>query len=171
MNKDEIRALRSGTRRGGPGGGSVSRQHGVIERRTEIREGVEYQVEVLAPESFPSPRTGPRGKGKFGSYANPKIRSVAGPGSGSGLWTGSQGDQTLLNSCMRDTRAARIWKRKHGSLVAAPWQVLGRRALYRAVAAARSFEAEYCPVYEQQHVLEEFDEDLTTFLERERGAE
>jgi hypothetical protein len=144
------------------GGGRKARPTGVARVETEIRDGVEFRKEVLHPESFPATR---RGRGKVAAYAAPKPKWVVGRGSGSGLWTGSQGDITLLNCVRRDTRAATKWALKHGSLVDAPWQVIGKRALFSAVRAARTFEEESCPPWEVAHVLEDLDEDLARIMD------
>jgi hypothetical protein len=127
----------------------------------EIRDGVEFRVEVHAPESFPSSK---RGKGKVGKYATPKPRTVEESGSGSGLWTGTNIDRTLLNSCRRHTARATRWAKDHGSLVDAPWEVIGKRALFQAVRAARVFEEENCPPWEVAHVLDDWDMDLDELL-------
>lgn len=154
--------------RGGLGGGSIGRPHGVIDRRVEKIDGKDYLVEVVAPESFPARRTGGPGRGKVGKYATPKPRTVEnGGGSGSGLWTGSQGDTTLRNATLRHTARATRWAEKHGSLADAPWEIIGLRNLRRAVRAARDFEAENCPVYEQAHVIDDLIEDLNRELRRE----
>lgn len=151
--------------RGGRGGGSIGRPHGVIRTDEIERDGTIFTVEVYAPEGFPAER---RGNGRIGKYATPKMRTVEnGGGSGSGIWTGSQGDQTLLNATMRHTVRATNWAEKFGSLADAPWEVIGKRALFRAVRAARDFEAENCPVHEQAHVLEDLIED---FEELSRNA-
>lgn len=144
-------------------GGRPSRAHGVTSVRTEKIGDDEFTVEVHAPESFPARR---RGNGRVGKYANPKPQTLAGRGASSGVWTGSQGDQTQLNACMSHTKAATAWAEKHGSLIDAPARVLGRRALIRAVRAARDFRTENCPVYDQAHVMDDLDEDLAR-LERE----
>jgi hypothetical protein len=153
---------------GGSGGrgGRVARPKGVVARSSETRDGVEFQVETLAPESFPRTK---RGKGRVGKYATPKPRTVEGAGSGSGLWTGTNIDRTLLNSCRRDTVRAARWAKEFGSLVDAPWEVIGKRALFRAVRAARDFEAENCPAWEVQHVLDDWDMDLSELLEGRDG--
>ena len=148
------------------GGGREARPRGVARTDFEIRDGVEYRVEVLHPESFPPAR---RGRGKVAGYATPKPKTVAGRGSGSGLWTGSQGDTTLLNCVLRHTVAATKYAKRHGSLVNAPWHVLGKTNLIRAVRAARTWEEEYCPVYDQAHVLEDLDEDLKKILDEING--
>jgi hypothetical protein len=175
MTEDEIAlaeieaVLLSTTRRGGAGGGTRARPHGVIRRTTEERDGKLYEVEVLAPESFPSRR---RGKGRVAKYATPKPRTVEnGGGSGSGLWTGSQGDQTLRNATLRHTVRATKWARKHGDLLNAPWEVIGRTNLYRAVRAARDFEAENCPVYERAHVIDDYLADLEELIRDEERRE
>lgn len=144
--------------RGGPNGGSIGRPHGVIDRTVEVIDGREYLVEVFAPESFPRRRTG---NGRVGKYATPKPMTVVnGGGSGSGIWTGSQGDTTLRNACLRHTARATKWAEKHGSLIDAPWEVIGLRNLRRAVRAARDFEAENCPVYDQAHVIDDLLDDI-----------
>ena len=150
------------------GGGREARPRGVARTDFEILDGVEYRVEVLHPESFPPAR---RGKGKVASYATPKPKTVAGRGSGSGLWTGSQGDTTLRNCCRRDTRAAAKWAKKYGSLVDAPWNVIGKRALFAAVRAVRVYEEEACPPWEIAHVLEDWDEDLLRIMDEINGVE
>ena len=146
---------------GGATGGR-GRPRGVIRRDFETIDGVDFYVEEIAPESFPPAR---RGKGKVGKYAAPKPRTVEAAGSGSGLWTGSQGDQTLLNTCLPHTKAAMKFAAEHGSLVDAPWQVIGITALKRAVRAARVFEEENCPPWEVQHVIDDWDEDLKAIME------
>lgn len=145
--------LANPTRRGGSGGGTVARPHGVVRTETEERDGKLYEVEYLAPESFPARR---RGRGRVAKYATPKPRTVEnGGGSGSGLWTGSQGDTTLRNATLRHTVRATKWALKHGDLYDAPWDVIGLTNLYRGVRAARDFEAESCPVYERAHVVDD----------------
>lgn len=177
MTEDEIAfaeiaaatELLSTTKRGGFGGGTRARAHGVIRRTEEYRDGKLYEVEVLAPESFPKKR---RGRGLVGKYATPKMRTVEnGGGSGSGLWTGSQGDTTLLNSALRHTVRATKWARKYGDLYDAPWDVIGITNLYRGVRAARDFEAENCPVYERAHVIEDLIEDMERLIADEKRRE
>jgi hypothetical protein len=146
---------------GGTGGGSIGRPHGVIERRVEEIDGREFLVEVFAPESFPTRRTG---NGKVGKYARPKPKWVVSAGAGSGLWTGSDIDRTLLNCVLRHTARAMRYAKRNGSCIDAPWEVLGKRNLYRAVRAARDFESENCPVHEQEHVLDDMMDDFDRLL-------
>lgn len=151
-----------------PTGGRVGRPHGVIRRDLEERDGKLYTVEYLAPESFPPAK---RGRGKIGGYAKPKMKTVFGSGSGSGLWTGSQGDTTLLNCVLRHNVRATKWALKHGDLHDAPWHVIGRTNLYRAVRAARDFEAEVCPRYEQAHVIDDMISDFEELAREAAGDE
>lgn len=146
----------------------TGRPHGVIRRTEEYRDGKLFTVEIHAPESFPPAK---RGRGKIGSYAKPKMRTVFGSGAGSGLWTGSQGDTTLLNCVLRHNVRATKWARKHGDLFDAPWHVIGKTNLFRAVRAARDFESENCPVYEQAHVLDDLAEDLERLAREAAGDE
>lgn len=157
--------LSSPTRRGGSGGGTKARPHGVVRETEEYRDEELFSVKVFAPESFPARR---RGNGRIAKYATPKPRTVeGGGGSGSGLWTGSQGDQTLLNATLRHTVRATKYAKRHGSLVDAPWDVIGITNLKRAVRAARDFEAENCPVHEQAHVIDDLIEDFDRILRGE----
>lgn len=146
----------------GSGSRNRNRPRGVVSRSVEERDGVEFLVEVHAPEGGPPAR---RGKGRVGKYATPKMKTVVAAGSGSGLWDGTNIDRTLLNSCRRYSKVAAKYARKHGSLVDAPWHVIGKTSLFAAVRAARDFEAENCPPSEVQHVLDDWDMDLKKMAE------
>lgn len=143
------------------GGRGRNRPKGVLRLRSELRDGVEYLVEEHAPESGAPVR---RGKGRVGKYATSKLRSREAAGSGTSLWTGSQGDRPLLNSPLRHKKSADAWALEHGSLVDAPWDVIGITNLKRAVRAARDHEAENCPPEEVAHVLEDWGEDMEELL-------
>lgn len=130
---------------------------------TEVE--VEFDWGLVEAVSIPIPAAGKRSRTRVSSvsrqrmkYASPKPMTIVGRGSGSGLWTGCQGDQTLLNACMPSTKRAEAWVRKHGSLVDAPADVIGKRALLRAVRAVRDNESENCPLDEVAHWLEDMGE-------------